>query len=167
MITGLQVYRPGTGWIIPLQDRITVTEGDVVGINISVPYKGPEKTFTLYGAIGARGFFGFDEVLHAESALPCPASPDNFVTVTGTVQIVINTRSGIDLVGISPGVNYDLMVKIKEEPAVSAEIDDIIDVVAAEGGGGVTDIFSMIGPMMGIMMMAMVMPMITSMSEEE
>lgn len=157
MITSLQVYRPGIGWIIPLEDRVTLQGGDVLSISVSVPYKGPAGNFTLYGAIGSRdsllGISHFNEIIHGEANFPCPASPSDYTTVTGTVDILIVTGIG----GIAGGVNYDIMAKIYEHPSVSAEVDNVVDI---EGGGGVVPgITDIMGPMMAIMMFAMIMPM--------
>jgi len=52
MISGLDVFRPGAGWLVPLQDKLTLMAGDVLRVGIAVPYKGPEHEFTLYGSIG-------------------------------------------------------------------------------------------------------------------
>jgi len=160
MIYGLEVYRPGAGWLQGEPERIVLSPGDVLSISISVPYRGPAETFTLYGSIGQRGLFGFDEILSARSALSCPESPDDYTTVTGEVDIEI-TSSGFS--GISSGVNYDLYVKIEESPEIAAEIDNIIDIAGETGSSGMTDIFSM---MMPILMMGMVLPMMTEGLEE-
>ena len=160
MIYGLEVYRPGAGWLQGEPERIVLSPGDVLSISISVPYRGPAETFTLYGSIGQRGLFVFDEILSARSALSCPESPDDYTTVTGEVDIEI-TSSGFS--GISSGVNYDLYVKIEESPEIAAEIDNIIDIAGETGSSGMTDIFSM---MMPILMMGMVLPMMTEGLEE-
>ena len=55
MISGLDVYRPGTGWLVPLQDKLTLMAGDILRVSVAVPYRGPEAEFTLYGSIGQRG----------------------------------------------------------------------------------------------------------------
>jgi len=157
MISGLDVFRPGTGWLVPLQDKVVLTDGDVLRVSVAVPYKGPEHEFTLYGSIGQRGFFGFDEILSARASLPCPESPDTFTTVTGEVDIEIVGAGFAGIGGISPGNDYDLYVKVEEKPEVTAEIDDVIDIT----GAAIPDMSGMLGMMLPIMMLGMVMPMVT------
>ncbi len=155
MISGLDVFRPGTGWLVPLQDKVALIAGDVLRIGIAVPYRGPEAEFTLYGSIGQRGAFGFDEVLAARASLPCPDSADTYTTVTGYVDIEIVGAGFAGIGGISADNDYDLYVKIEEKPEVMAEIDDVID-IAGDTSSGITGVIEMIMP---LMMMGMVMPM--------
>ena len=163
MISGLDVYRPGTGWLVPLEDRLTLMAGDVLRVNIAVPYRGPEAEFTLYGSIGQRGFFGFDEILSARATLSCPDSPEKYTTVTGDLDIEIIGAGMAGIGGISGGNDYDLYVKIEEKPEVIVEINDVID-IAGESGG--SDLTGMLGMMMPLMMMGMVMPMVSEGTEE-
>ena len=156
MISGLDVFRPGTGWLVPLQDRLTLMAGDVLRVSIAVPYRGPEVEFTLYGSIGQKGFFGFDEILSARATLPCPNSPDKYTTVMGEVDIEIVGAGFTGIGGISPGNDYDLYIKIEEQPDVAAEIDDVINIA----GSTTPDMTSMLGMIMPIMMLGMVMPMV-------
>ena len=156
MISGLDVFRPGTGWLVPLQDRLTLVAGDVLRVGIAVPYRGPEAECTLYGSIGQKGFFGFDEILSARATLPCPNSPDKYTTVMGEVDIEIVGAGFTGIGGISPGNDYDLYVKIEEQPDVMAEIDDVIDIA----GSTAPDMTSMLGMMLPIMMLGIVMPMV-------
>ncbi|MBN2239710.1 MAG: hypothetical protein JW712_08045 [Dehalococcoidales bacterium] len=160
MIYGLEVYRPGVGWLQGEPERIILSPGDVLRISISVPYRGPAATYTLYSSIGQRGLFGFDEILSARSALSCPESPDEYVAVTGEVDIEI-VSSGFS--GISSGVNYDLYVKIEESPDIAAEIDNIIDIEGETSTSSITDILPM---MMPLLMMGMVLPMMSGGMEE-
>jgi len=163
MISGLDVFRPGTGWLVPLDDRLTLMAGDVLRVNIAVPYRGPKAEFTLYGSIGQRGFFGFDEILSARATLSCPDSPEKYTTVTGELDIEIIGAGMAGIGGISGGNDYDLYVKIEEKPEVIVEIDDVID-IAGESGG--SDLTGMLGMMMPLMMMGMVMPMVSEGTEE-
>ena len=163
MISGLDVFRPGTGWLVPLEDRLTLMAGDVLRVNIAVPYRGPEAEFTLYGSIGQRGVFGFDEILSARATLSCPDSPEKYTTVTGELDIEIIGAGMAGIGGISGGNDYDLYVKIEEKPEVIVEIDDVID-IAGESGG--SDLTGMLGMMMPLMMMGMVMPMVSEGTEE-
>jgi len=157
MISGLDVFRPGTGWLVPLQDKVALMAGDVLRVGIAVPDKGPEHEFTLYGSIGQRGLFGFAEILSARASLPCPDSPDTYTTVTGEVDIEIVGAGIAGIGGISAGNDYDLYVKIEENPDVMAEIDDVIDIA----GSTAPDMTSMLGMMLPIMMLGMVMPMVS------
>jgi len=159
MISGLDVFRPGTGWLVPLQDKVALMAGDVLRVGIAVPYKGPEHEFTLYGSIGQRGLLGFDEILSARAALPCPDSPDTYTTVTGEVAIEIIGAGIAGIGGISAGNDYDLYVKIEENPEVMAEIDDVIDIA----GSTAPDMTSILGMMLPIMMLGMVAPVMEGM----
>jgi len=157
MITGLQVFRPGAGWLAPLQEKVTLSPGDVLRVSVAVPYRGPEFEFTLYGSIGQRGFLGFDEILSARAPLPCPDSPEKFTTVTGEVDIEVVAAGFAGVGGISPGIDYDLYVKIEEKPEVMAEIDDVIEIA----GVAAPDMTGMMGMVMMLVMLGMVMPMVT------
>jgi len=162
MISGLDVFRPGTGWLVPLQDKLTLMAGDVLRVSIAVPYRGPEAEFTLYGSIGQRGLLSFDEILSARATLPCPDSPDKYTTVTGEVDIEIVGAGFAGIGGISPGNDYDLYVKIEEKPDVMAEIDDVINIA----GSNAPDMTGMLGMIMPIMILGMVMPMVGEGMEE-
>ena len=164
MISGLQVYRPGTGWLVPLEEKVVLAPGDVLRVNVAVPYRGPERTFTLYGSIGQRGLLGFDEILVSWADMPCPDSPEEYITVTGEVDIEVVASGWYGIGGISAGTDYDLYVKIEEQPDVSAEINDIIDIA---GSGGTGDISGMLGMMLPLLMMGMIMPMVTEGFAEE
>jgi len=162
MISGMDVYRPGTGWLVPLQDKVVLAPGDILRLTIAVPYRGPEAEFTLYGSIGQRGLFGFDEILSARAPLLCPDSPETYTTVTGELDIEVVGAGIAGIGGISAGNDYDLYVKVEEKPEVMAEIDDVIDIA----GSSVTDMTSMLGMIMPLMMLGMVMPMVTEGMEE-
>ena len=164
MISGLQVYRPGTGWLVPLEEKVVLAPGDVLRVSVAVPYRGPERTFTLYGSIGQRGLFGFDEILVGRVDLPCPESPDKYTSVTGEVDIEVIESGWFGIGGISAGTDYDLYVKIEEQPDVSAEIDDVIDIA---GSGGIGDISGMLMMIFPLMVLGMVMPMVTEGFAEE
>ncbi len=140
-----------------------LSPGDVLRISVNVPYRGPAQTFTLYGSIGQRNLFGFDEILVAKAALPCLESPDKYTTVTGIVDIEIIGSGFAGIGGISAGVNYDLYVKIEEKTEVWAGIDNVIDITGESGG---SDLTGMLGMMMPLMMLGMLMPMVTEGMEE-
>ncbi len=162
MISSLQVFRPGAGWIIPLEEKLTLAPGDILRVDIAVPYKGPEREYTLYGSIGNRGALWFDEILSARASLPCPESPDDYVTVTGYVDIEIVGSGWFGVGGISAGYDYDLYVKIEEQPDVMAEIDDVID-IAGDSSANMT---GMLGMVMPLMMMGVMLPVMTEGMEE-
>lgn len=162
MISSLEVFRPGMGWLVPLQEKVMLVPGDVLKVNVTVPYKGPEAEFTLYGSIGQKGFLGFDEILVARALLPCPDSLDKYTTVTGDVDIEIVGAGLVGMGGISMGTDYDLYVKIEEKPEVAAEIDDVIDIA----GEAFPDMSGMIGMMLPILMLGMMMPMVSEGMEE-
>jgi hypothetical protein len=164
MISGLQVYRPGTGWLVPLEEKVVLVAGDVLRVSVAVPYRGPERTFTLYGSIGQRGLFGFDEVLVSRADLLCPESPDEYTSVAGEVDIEISESGWFGIGGISAGTDYDLYVKIEEQPDVSAEIDDVIEIA---GSGGMSDMSGMLMMLFPLLMLGMVMPMVSEGFAEE
>jgi len=157
MITGLEVFRHGLGWLLSQQEKVVLSPGDVLRVSVAVPYRGPEFGFTLYGSIGQRGLFGFDEILVARATLPCPNSPEKFTTVTGEVDIEIVGAGMMGMGGISPGTGYDLYVKIEEKPDVAAEINDVIDIA----GAAMPDMTGMMGMVMMLVMLGMMMPMVT------
>lgn len=158
MIGSLQVFRPGAGWLVPLQDKVVLAPGDVLRVSVAVPYRGPEAEFTLYGAIGRRGALSFDEVLAGRANLSCADSPETFVTVLGAVDIEISGSGWFGIGGISAGTDYDLYVKIEERPDVFAEIDNVIDI--AGDSSGAPDMSGMLAMMMPLLMLGMIMPMV-------
>ncbi|MFC1897866.1 hypothetical protein ACFLX8_04835 [Chloroflexota bacterium] len=162
MISSLQVFRPGVGWIVPLEEKVTLAPGDTLRVSVAVPYRGPEREFTLYGSIGSRGLLWFDEILSASASLPCPDSSEKFTTVIGYVDIEIIGSGLFGLGGISAGNDYDLYVKIEEQPDVITEIDDIINIAGSNG----SDMADMLGMIMPIMMLGMIMPMVGGGMEE-
>ena len=162
MISSLQVFRPGVGWILPLEEKVTLAPGDTLRVSVAVPYRGPEREFTLYGSIGSRGLLWFDEILSARASLPCPDSPEKYTTVIGDLDIEIIGSGWFGVGGISPGNDYDLYVKIEEQPDVITEIDDVINIA----GETTSDMTGMLGMMLPIMMLTMVMPMIGEGMEE-
>ena len=156
MIGGVQVFRPGTGWLVPHQDKVVLAPGDVLRVSVAVPYRGPEAEFTLYGSIGQRGTFGFDEVLAGRATLSCPESPDTFVTVLGAVDIEISGSGWFGIGGIPAGAGYDLYAKVEERPNVFAEVDNVIDIA---GDAAAPDMSGMLSMMMPLLMLGMIMPM--------
>jgi len=128
-ITGIEVIRPGVAAIgVVAGEKIELTYGDTLKVNVSFDYRGLAGPATLYGAIGIRWKFPyspfprFDEVINGEQSLELPES-FTFTPCEGSVEIPITSD-------ISPGTDYDLYVKIKEySEAGYPEVDDIIDIV--------------------------------------
>jgi len=125
-ITGIEVIKrnPSVAAIgVVAGEKIELTYGDTLRVNVSFDYRGLAGTATLYGAIGNRGIFGFDEILHNEVSIDLPESLMDFTPVKRSVDIPITDD-------IDPGPDYDLYVKIKEHPeAGMPEVDDVIDIV--------------------------------------
>ncbi len=125
-ITGIEVIRrnPGVAAIgVVAGEKVELTYGDTLHVNVSFDYRGLAGTATLYGAIGNRGWAGFDEILRDEETIDLPESPADFTPCERSIDIAITSE-------ISPGIDYDLYCKIKEYPeAGMPEVDDVIDIV--------------------------------------
>jgi len=124
-ITGIGVIRrnPGVAVGIVAGEKIELTYGDTLKVNAAFDYRGLAGSATLYGAIGNRGWAGFDEILHNEVSINLPESPADFTPCERSVEIGITSD-------IDPGTDYDLYCKIKEFPeAGMPEVDDVIDIV--------------------------------------
>jgi len=124
-ITGIEVIKrnPGVATGVVAGEKIELTYGDTLRVNVSFDYRGLAGSVTLYGAIGNRGIFGFDEILHNEVTIDLPESLMDFTPVQRSVDIPITSD-------IDPGTDYDLYCKIKEYPeAGMPEVDDVIDIV--------------------------------------
>lgn len=157
-ITNLQVFSPGYGWhALAVGDKVTLSPGETLRVGITVSYKGKAQNFTLYGAIGSRqeaipilDIGWFDEMLFGRSNLPCPDSTTEFTPVEGSVDIPVPANT--------PAVtDYDLYVKIEEQPSVMDEVDNIIDITAAPSIWEIVGVLLVLGLMMGLM--SMVTPM--------
>jgi len=129
-ITGIEVFpgnpevgsNPGSLVGVVPPGNLELTYGDTLRITTSFDYRGPVVDITLYGAIGTRGWAGFDEIIKNEVTYKLPNSPTAFVPVTAAVDIPITAD-------ISPGANYDIYCKIKEYPqAGSPQVDDVITI---------------------------------------
>ena len=123
-IIGVEVIKrnPGVSAIgVITGEKVELTYGDTLRVNVSFDYRGPAVTATLYGAIGNKGFAGFDEIIHSEVSIDLPESHD-FTPCSETVDIPITAD-------IAPGTDYDLYVKLKEYPeAGMPEVDNIITI---------------------------------------
>ena len=89
-ITGIEVIRrnPGVAIGVIAGEKIELTFGDTLRVNVSFGYRGLAQTVTLYGAIGNRGFFGFDEILHNGANIELPESPAEFTPCQASVDII-------------------------------------------------------------------------------
>jgi len=124
-ITGIEVIKrnPGVATGVVAGEKIELTYGETLRVNVSFDYRGLAGTATLYGAIGNRGIFGFDEILHNEVSIDLPESTADFTPCERSVDIPITSD-------IDPGTDYDLYCKIKEYPeAGMPEEDNVIDIV--------------------------------------
>lgn len=111
-------HSPRTVPGVVVGEQVEVNIFDTLRVNVSFDYRGPAQTITLYGAVGSRGVVTFDEYFYGEASVALPDSAGELVTVTATVDIVINP--------VTAGT-YDLYVKIKEYPeAGMPEVDDVI-----------------------------------------
>ncbi|GAI72686.1 unnamed protein product [marine sediment metagenome] len=130
-ITSMEVIRPGVVAVgVLLGEKIELTYGDTLKVNVSFDYRGLGETVTLFGAIGRSGFPGeklldegsFIKHLTGEQSIDLPLFLE-FTPVPASVDIPITTE-------ISPGTNYDLYVKLVEyrKEAGMPEVDDIIDI---------------------------------------
>lgn len=124
-ITSIEVIRrnPGVAIGVVAGEKVELTFGDSLRVNVSFDYRGAAGTVTLYGSIGNRGFFGFDEILRNEISIDLPESLADFTPCERSINIPITSE-------ISPGADYDLYCKIKEYPEAGyPEVDDVIDIV--------------------------------------
>lgn len=123
-ITGIEIKRnPDVVIGVVASEKVELTYGDTLHVNVSFDYRGLAGKATLYGAIGNRGWAGFDEILRNEETIDLPESPADFTPCERNIDIAITSE-------ISPGIDYDLYCKIKEYPeAGMPEVDDVIDIV--------------------------------------
>ena len=122
-ITGLEVLSDSLGRLaigaVP-PEKVELTYGNTLKVNVFFAYRGKAGTATLYGAIGNRGIV-FDEILIGQVMFDLPESPA-FTPCVASVDILITAA-------ISPGTDYDLYVKLKEYPGAGyPEVDDIITI---------------------------------------
>ena len=162
MINGMQVLSQGYWWPVVAGDTVALGAGDVLRINVQVPYKGPAEQYTLYASIGQRKtVIGFNEILVGRAPLDCPDSPHTFTVVEGNVDIQVVMAGFLGTGGISPGTGYDLYVKIEENPGVADEINGVIDIVETAA----PDMSGMVMMMFPLLMLGMVAPMTEGMEE--
>ncbi|MBA7675317.1 hypothetical protein ES703_83547 [subsurface metagenome] len=134
-VTGIEVRRrnPDVAAMgVVVGEKVELTYGDTLKVNVSFDYRGLAGKAILYGAIGNRKWAypfpdirWFDEILHGQVSIDLPESPEKFTPCQRNVDIPITS-------GISPGTDYDLYVKLSEYlEAGLPEVDGVIDIVGA------------------------------------
>jgi len=109
--------------VLPGQ-KLQVMVGDKVRVRATLSYRGTALSDYFYGAIGARGPLGFDEIVTGQVAISFPQCLD-WTPFELTVDIPITSA-------IDPKPDYDLYVKIKgHTEAGLPEVDNCIDVIGA------------------------------------
>lgn len=102
-------------------NKLVLQYGDTVRISIRFEYQGPSGTVKIHGAIGTKGWAGFDEVLMNERVIDVPNSPTTYAVVNGYVDITVGSS-------IEAGTDYDLYAKINEHPSIADTVEDCIDI---------------------------------------
>lgn len=117
-----------------------VTLGDWCIITVSFEYQGSAAEEELYAAIGNKGFWGFDEVLHASYMRSIPASPSwtkyyasVLIKITESIDPYDSPYDVYAKIGglISPIVHN--VIYVEEIIPTEKEILEI-DITPAEGG---------------------------------
>ncbi len=115
-----------------------VNIGATCWIDVKFKYRGPERSETLYAAIGKVGILGFDEILHGSGSMSLPAAAD-FTEITSKVAIAITDD-------IDPfGGPYDGYFKIAG--VVSSSYSDLVEVNQGDGTGIITGVLTHIEPL--------------------
>jgi len=124
-ITGIEVikHNPGAAVGVITGEKVELTYGDTLRVNVSFDYRGPAQTVTLYGSIGIRAPLAFNEILFGQVDIELPESLTDFTPCERRVDIAITSD-------ISPGTDYDLYCKFVEYPGEGMpEVDNVIDIV--------------------------------------
>ena len=127
-VTGIQVIRGNPALAVEAApgEKLELTYDDKLRINTGLDYRGKGQKVTLYGAIGTKGIFGFDEVINAEVDMTLPDSTTDFTPVTAYVDIPITAD-------IAPKPDYDIYCKIKEYPGAGMpQVDDVITITGMQ-----------------------------------
>jgi len=126
LVTGIEVIRDNPGSFVDVAPggKLALTYGDKLRIATSLKYRGSARGVTLYGSIGNKGAFGFDEVISSESPISLPETPTDFTPVQASVDIPITAD-------IAPDKTYSIYCKIREyvSEAGRPEVDNVIDIV--------------------------------------
>jgi len=107
--------------VLPGQ-KLTISQGDIVRINVGFNYRGPAISCTLRCSIGQRRLGVFDEIAYRQTIITLPESFD-FLAYTAFADV--------DTSSIEPGTNYDMEAKIQEYPETLVGIDNVIDIRGA------------------------------------
>jgi len=108
---------------VPAGQKLTITQGDVVRVNIAFGYRGPAQSVTPYASIGKKALGIFDEIAYASGPKINLSQSTTFLSYTGYVDI--NSSN------CKPEANHDVYAKLLEYTAQLMEILDVIDVVGA------------------------------------
>ncbi len=129
LVTGIEVIRDNPGSFVDVAPggKLELTYGDKLRIATSLKYRGSARGATIYGAIGNKGWAGFDEVISSESPISLPETPTDFTTIQASVDIPITAD-------IAPNKTYSIYCKIKEyvSEAGRPEVDNVIDIVGTQ-----------------------------------
>ena len=124
-INSIEQLLKGVGVAAIPGEKLQVMVGDTVRVRATIAYRGPAISDTFYGAIGTRGFVGFDEIITGSAPISFYQSYD-WLTYELVVDIPVTAA-------ISPGTNYDLYVKLLGHPeAGMPQVDDVIDVIGID-----------------------------------
>ncbi len=126
-ITGVEVIRrnPGVAIGVVAGERIELTYGQSLRVNVSFDYRGLARETTLEGAIGKLHAFPtdwFEVLLKSGTTIDIPESFE-FTSYERSVEIPITSD-------IDPGTDYDLSVSLLDyrEAGHPTEVD-VIDIV--------------------------------------
>ncbi|GAJ10749.1 unnamed protein product, partial [marine sediment metagenome] len=127
-ITGIEVIRrnPGVAAGVVAGEKIELTYGDTLRVNVSFDYRGLGMSVRLYGAIGQVYWptGRFDPILQNEVSIDLPESME-FTPCERSVDIPITSD-------ISPKSDYDLRVKFPDYLDAGQPIENnVIDIVGA------------------------------------
>lgn len=125
-ITGIEVIRPGVATIgVVAGEKIELTYGDTLKVNVSFDYRGLARETILEGAIGKLHAFPMDwlEVLLKSGTTIDIRESFEFTPYERSVEIPITSD-------IDPSTDYDLSVSLRDyrEAGHPTEVD-VIDIV--------------------------------------
>ncbi|GAJ03472.1 unnamed protein product, partial [marine sediment metagenome] len=116
---------PGVATGVVAGEKIELTYGDSLRVNVSFGYRGLAGKATLHGAIGNHHTFPtdwFDDICEGEDSIDLPESLTEFTPCTASVDVGVTSA-------LDPGT-YDLRVKFPDylEAGQPTE-DNVIDIV--------------------------------------
>ena len=107
---------------VPAGQKLTITQGDVVRVNVAFEYRGPAQSVTLRCSIGTRIAGIFNESVYGTKSIALPQS--SYLSFTNYVDIPTS--------GCSPSADYDMEAKISEYTSATLfKLDNVIDVIGA------------------------------------